>query len=750
MIKLKPIPAPTTTLEYALVYASFGWSVFPVYGISDRVCDCYLGKDCARGNAGKHPIISNGILGAVKNMEIIKQWWTRWPNANIGIATGRASGLIVIDIDTGGELPIKNTDIPDTLETITGSGGRHILLKRPDDDKKYKTCTHVYDNVDSRADGGYIVAPPSNHISGNTYDWDLSGDPFEGAQLANCPEWWLKEIKERKRVSIIGPVINVEFLPDNIEEILEHIPADNYDIWWKVGLIIYRCDPAGLGLFDWWSQKSQKYDEKAVIKKWDSYRGNTRDVQIGMGTLRQMGEAHGWTDSAIISGREIASNLIKSDQRRQAELIKLAKEHNLTVPEIKKPELMPSDNNNLICRIANKILIHSMHKQPDLAIAAAISLIGAISGQKYETETGLRSNVYMIGLAEPSSGKDWARKVINNILQDCKAGEYLGGDDVTAGSAFMTAMSAFHSRLFLLDEFGQWLAKVKEDKAKKDIMKVLLQFYSSANSVFRGTEYTNQKERPRIDIIEPNLVIYGTSNHEDFYKSLSSSEAVNGTMARLLFVEAGTQRPKADRDFINYAKDPSLCDAVNNIIKHRNGGNLDGISTPGAKTMKTKTVWMTKEVKNLFFDLDDYAYSLGTGTSSRSIYGRVAQNASKLSLIYAIAQDYINPRIDLDAFAWGRDFAFYSANQIVSKIKDHVSDNEVEGNYKKVMVAIKNSKDRTINRNVLQKNAGRAIKLREFNEILTKLKESELIVEENYKSSEKAKKSVKRYIYVGE
>lgn len=162
-------------LQHALAYAARGWYVFPVHTPNDGACSCHR-RDCDR--IGKHPRISTGRNGASIDPDIITRWWTTWPDANIGIATGKESGFLVLDVDTGGEDSIPEK-LPDTVEQITGSGGRHALFKRPSTDSRFKTLVRFLPGLDSRADGGYIVAPPSLHVSGDRYEWEASSHPDE-------------------------------------------------------------------------------------------------------------------------------------------------------------------------------------------------------------------------------------------------------------------------------------------------------------------------------------------------------------------------------------------------------------------------------------------------------------------------------------------------------------------------------------------------------------------------------------------
>src|SRR5688500_3317712 len=105
-----------TNLDYALAYARRGWAVFPVHTIVHGACSCT--KSCGK-QAGKHPRTQHGHRDATTDPAIIRKWWTQWPDANIGIATGAVSDLTVWDFDTykpDATLPEHLGDWPETLE----------------------------------------------------------------------------------------------------------------------------------------------------------------------------------------------------------------------------------------------------------------------------------------------------------------------------------------------------------------------------------------------------------------------------------------------------------------------------------------------------------------------------------------------------------------------------------------------------------------------------------------------------------
>src|SRR5690606_20524760 len=106
----------------------------------------------------------------------VRQWWRVNPQANIGCATGTASGLWVLDVEADGirdlqELEAAEGDrLSTNPATVTGGGGQHHLFKL--NGHAVNNMTRVNGrSIDVRGAGGYIILPPSNHASGERYAW---------------------------------------------------------------------------------------------------------------------------------------------------------------------------------------------------------------------------------------------------------------------------------------------------------------------------------------------------------------------------------------------------------------------------------------------------------------------------------------------------------------------------------------------------------------------------------------------------
>jgi len=180
-------------LAAGLDYAARGWAVFPLQSIISGRCSCRR-DSCP--HPAKHPIARHGVHDATTDQRIIRDWWDRWPWANIGIATGARSGLVVIDVDprSGGDDSLAQLEslvgsLPATLTARTGGGGVHLLYAHPGGEIRNTAgrlpgIADPLPGIDLRGDGGYIVAPPSRHRSGTAYAW---ADP--AVPIATAPTW---------------------------------------------------------------------------------------------------------------------------------------------------------------------------------------------------------------------------------------------------------------------------------------------------------------------------------------------------------------------------------------------------------------------------------------------------------------------------------------------------------------------------------------------------------------------------------
>ena len=185
-----------TPLKRALSYAAKGWLVVPMHTAQDGKCSCHRGANCQ--NAGKHPMTPHGVKDATINRKTIKSWWDATPLANIGIATGRKSEIVVLDIDprNGGVETLRTLEdelgaLPNTVTSKTGGGGTHLVFAYPERAiRKDSAGKLLGPGVDVLSDGAIMVTPPSRHEAGKQYKWE-NQKSFRDLKPGVLPDKWL-------------------------------------------------------------------------------------------------------------------------------------------------------------------------------------------------------------------------------------------------------------------------------------------------------------------------------------------------------------------------------------------------------------------------------------------------------------------------------------------------------------------------------------------------------------------------------
>jgi putative DNA primase/helicase len=203
-----------------------GWRVIPVHDVGSGRCSC---GDAGCSSPGKHPVEQQWQKPG-ENPEEDLRWWrdTRGlpltaqadsrPNANIGILTGKHSGIFVPDIDprNGGDLLWeKITDgrpLPETRMHRTGSDGRHWFFTMPGFD--FTTLHPWGEGIDVKGNAGYVVAPPS--ISGTPHG-DGVYAVISDAAVAPAPDWMIEAIQDQKKVHRgERPLMPVKVAPNGV------------------------------------------------------------------------------------------------------------------------------------------------------------------------------------------------------------------------------------------------------------------------------------------------------------------------------------------------------------------------------------------------------------------------------------------------------------------------------------------------------------------------------------------------------
>jgi len=183
--------------DAALFYARAGWPVFPLAG---KVPYKFLTPEQE----------SHGHKDATTDPGTLHTWWSEHPKANIGLPTGEASGVIVLDMDVPeGYFHLKELQqtydiLPNTRRSRTAGGGLHYYFQYPHDGHRYPGAVGLSGliGIDVRAEGNYVVLPPSRLYGRKYYTWANAEQ-----EASNAPDWLLTlltKAEEQRHISQQG------------------------------------------------------------------------------------------------------------------------------------------------------------------------------------------------------------------------------------------------------------------------------------------------------------------------------------------------------------------------------------------------------------------------------------------------------------------------------------------------------------------------------------------------------------------
>lgn len=334
----------------------------------------------------------------------------------------------------------------------------------------------------------------------------------------------------------------------------------------------------------------------------------------------------------------------------------------------------------------------ALRPQPFLSLGAAICAVGALAGRRYRTSTDLRTNIYVAAVAESGAGKDHAPEIIRRCFDAAGLERYLGGETIASGRAVLSSLEQHPARLFQVDEMGKFLLTVTGKKAaihKEEIWTELMKLYSRAKGIYRGTEYANKKENPRIDIHQPCACFYGTTTPSTFWAALEGGAMADGSLARFLTFITDNNRPPRNRGAGIFVPDEDLLEALRAIPRGQGdplpAGNLPGgVFTPpmlATEPADPYTVPMSPEAERFHEakqeEEDAWARQV-EGTPQAAIVNRLGENAAKLALISAISRDPTHPVISARDAAWAWAVAEHCTRSLLKDADRFIADSEFE------------------------------------------------------------------------
>ncbi|MGL6194511.1 MAG: hypothetical protein ACRC2T_06775, partial [Thermoguttaceae bacterium] len=327
---------------------------------------------------------------------------------------------------------------------------------------------------------------------------------------------------------------------------------------------------------------------------------------------------------------------------------------------------------------------------PALAFGGAIALQSFLCGRKVREPGDLRTNLYLLTLANASAGKDFARKVVKSVVSTIGMSKAIG-NRFTSGPAVEDAMFLAPNLLLISDEFDTILMKIKKgDPNAETILSTLLTLYTSADTDYERRFRANLKETEILT--QPHLTVLGIATPMNYYGSLNEQMLSGGYLARTIVLDASkrpTGQDAAPAD--NILENKRVVDTAKWWHAFKPGeGNIASIHP------KPLTIEYADNARDIIRDFrlhSEVEYKKAEekdDTATMSVWGRAAENATRLSLIAACSADHLNLKITPSQTRWAVDFMDHQVKRSLHLVATYAATTDFDARIKRAVLALRN------------------------------------------------------------
>ncbi len=472
--------------------------------------------------------------------ELIESRFEEYPDSDLGIITGKVSGIVVVDGDSTEACKWIEENFPHTWLTVSNNGrGRHYYYKYPVIGNVRSSASKLCAAVDVRGTAGLVAAPPSEHESGNLYQWNIE-EGFSLEDLKDLPEYPEKYIKsEQPEYKEKTEETQKKYVPGELKNIadqckwMQHCREDaeklGYEEWRWMLQIVSRCID-GRAKAHKLSKPHKKYNYTATDRKIDE-------------VFKNMGSVSCRTISSKFEGCFSCKNLIKG--KKFSPVILGAEEkieiQRITIEDIKKEKI-----NNISLQMPEKIInpgglislgMAALRNTeapniPQYSFPIVVSVISrALMGKV--SYGGVWPNFYMVKVGGTSTGKTDADKIMKRfICNDIDMEKFYGQNDFASGPGLLRGMVESSQTLINLDEISYLFKRFdKHDPITAGKIEVLLQLFTNCGLIYKKT-YGNSKN----SIILKNLCLSLIGNATiGIFDDIKPEDFISGLIQRFTF-----------------------------------------------------------------------------------------------------------------------------------------------------------------------------------------------------------------------
>lgn len=669
--------------------------------------------------------------------EIELEAWSQWPGAGIGVVLGQLSNLIALD---------KDYDLPNGDDALT-----RLIPFSPVAKKGEKGWTRFYQwsgerscsfdvggirVLDVLSDGRQTVVPPTEHPSGCSYVWithDTLVSIVNATDLPNLPDDFLAQIgkvlapyqteadrkyQRKPAVHRDDGAINTDLsIQSQYFRDLNRLALDHLEAWVPKIVPTARQERAGWRCVATWrqAQNANVGIDPAGIRDWGGNYGMTAiDLVMYANSISfiraaeslraclPMAEPDPVTADFDVAPPKIATAIVMPWQKKPApEPILLPPQTSIDpAPAI---PLYISAPPGILGEIARWITATAPKAQPELSVAAAISLCSVIMGRNYRSQFGNRTSLYFIMVAKSTEGKEHPQQCVEKVLSISQLESLIGGAGYTSAGAVYSALLKSPCHIATIDEIGKLLklSRAKGNAHAEAALDKLVEAFGRQDGILRPPTYSSMTLRDAQKVAErvihnPAITMLGATTPGTFYEALTNDLVKDGFLGRCIVVES--QQPRQLTRFVDRTDPPEAivnwCRAVFAGTCAQTPGNLADVAMPD----------MAAPVINLPFaddclplmqafesELND-AKTAAEGDGLDVLLGRTLEKALKLAMIAAKAE---NPRcktVQPGHLNWAIQYVRHYDVALIRAVRRNRVESVTDADLKRAVEYIRNAK----------------------------------------------------------
>lgn len=531
--------------DLALSLAARGWAVFPV------------GRQ-------KRPIVDAWDAKATSDPDKVRALFAPYPTCSVGVATGRASGVFVVDVDNSDPSHPIHERLDPTLVVRTPRGGYHYYYAMPEDTSdddvlrntaKAKSCLG-YDDVDTRGIGGYVVAPGSV-TAGGSYEIVCDVEP------APIPTWIVEAMRAYKRARATPQQVLPSVVVDTarrIERARAYVakmpPAISGAGGHAATMRVARACVGGFALTEEetlevlreynarceppWSERELAHKAKEAATTPDPKGYATGHLLV----TRYDDPLHGVT----LTGQEADEVLtVDEDAAKARQFVRLPEPDDQAQWDL-LDELRALGG--LCDAFASWVLAGADYPQPGLTVGATVAL-GSILAARRWTYERLTSSQIVCAVAPTASGKGRPQSALAQVMRELWPGA-IGANDLSSTVSTIArieeATNYGTGLLLVLDEYGPRLKALFDARSghQRDMRALLLTLATVGTGAYVAATSAARGGKDRV-IMAPSLSIYGSSTPSALHDAVGQLSIDDGFLGRHLWCESLSVLPSRQR-----------------------------------------------------------------------------------------------------------------------------------------------------------------------------------------------------------